>query len=369
MIRGILVALVLAMFWGHAISSELCIPLRGENEVVDPYFRHLHVDSQGRIYIADRHASRILVFSPDGQRIAAFGRKGEGPGDFKRWFGSFALSRDDRVLQIDFWGGNRSISCFSPLGEFLWQHKIQKSGNFGPANIYPVRDGSLILEIDHTPVRKSLGEMQFAGSKSSFYRADESGMLSDKLASVDIFYDFTDQSGRGWPAMPYRVNLLSAWDAASNRLAYQKSSESSVHIQDGRDGAFVAVKNGFEAQALSTELLRKRIREMMTQRGREAFIPLYKKLEAAGATVETHIPIVSALLFTDTGDLLIGSNEDNEDSWTVFILDAALKRKGPYSMEVFPSEVRKGQAYFLKHDEEDDVFVIHRSAWNPGKTH
>ncbi|MXX73112.1 MAG: 6-bladed beta-propeller [Gemmatimonadetes bacterium] len=39
------------------------------------------VDADGRIYVADRQANEIRVFSPTGECVRTFGRSGEGPGE------------------------------------------------------------------------------------------------------------------------------------------------------------------------------------------------------------------------------------------------------------------------------------------------
>ena len=67
------------------------IPLVGEYQLVEPGKRALKVDHLGNIYIADRSEYRILKFSPEGKFIKSMGKKGNGPGEFKRWFGEFAI--------------------------------------------------------------------------------------------------------------------------------------------------------------------------------------------------------------------------------------------------------------------------------------
>ncbi len=41
------------------------------------------VDRQGRIYASDVMQTHVVVFSPDGSRLATIGRKGQGPGEFE----------------------------------------------------------------------------------------------------------------------------------------------------------------------------------------------------------------------------------------------------------------------------------------------
>lgn len=356
-------ALIVTLLFGCLAARELTIPLTGENEVIDLNYSHLQVDSQGRIYLADRRNSRILVFSSSGERLAAFGKAGEGPGDFKRWFGSFAITEDDRVLQIDSWGGNRSISCFSADGKLLWVHKIQKEGYFGTEAIYPLKDGRLILEIGYGMKQTPKGELLFMGTQSTFFLADEQGKLDTELHTEILYSDFSDQSGRGWPRLPFQVERISAFDPLSNRLAYQKTNEAKVHILNLTDMKTTDIGNGFSVKPLTSDLVRAEVREMMKQRGREQFTDMYKKLQTAGATIESHLPIVSALNFTDKGDLLIGCFEEETKKWTLFILDTQLKLNGPKKSDYFPSVIRNGEVYSLCHSEEEDIYLIQIEPW------
>ncbi len=335
------------------------IPLSGEREVVDTAGLYLRVDPQGRIYIPDRRDSSILVLGPDGKKLARFGRQGEGPGEFKRWFGSFGLCPDGRILQVDFWGGNRSISCFSQDGIFQWVRKIRMEGQFGPEAIYPMNDGRLILPIGHGTRQIPKGEILYQVTQTSFFLAEESGQLIKALTVVETYSDFSDLKGQGWPRLPFQVDLCTTFDPISGRLAYQKENENQVHIIDVLSGKKSSVANGFTIQKQTEQKIRNEAQLLMKRRGSEPFEPLYRKLISAGRTIEENLPIVNHLLYTDTGDLLIGARGPEHDSaTTLYILDRSLRLRGPIKRPQFPAAVMKGLVYDLFFDDEEGYSLI-----------
>ncbi len=349
---------IVLLFLPPTIDS-ITIQLSGELEVVDTAGPYLRIDQQGRIYIPDRRDSSILVLGPDGKKLARFGRQGEGPGEFKRWFGSFGICSDGRILQVDFWGGNRSISCFSPDGIFQWVRKIQMEGQFGPEAIYPMTDGRLLLAIGHGQRQVPKGEILYQASQNSFFLAEESGKLIKALTTVETYSDFSNLKGQGWPCLPFQVDLCSAFDPQSRRLAYQKENENQVHIIDVQTGAHHSVPNGFTIQKQTVQLIRNEVQCLMKRRGSEPFEPLYRTLISAGRTIEENLPIVNYLLYTDTGELLIGARGPEHDSAiTICILDRSLRLRGPIKRPRFPAAVAKGLVYDLDYDDEEGYSLI-----------
>lgn len=73
-------------------------------------------DEAGNIYIADGGNFRIVKYTPNGDPIAHFGEKGDGPGQFN-FPHSLVIDGDGRILVAD--RENRRIQLFSEDGEFL----------------------------------------------------------------------------------------------------------------------------------------------------------------------------------------------------------------------------------------------------------
>lgn len=102
----------------------------------------LGIAPDGRVFAADTHYSRVLIFGPDGRDIGQFGQAGDGPGQF-RLPTDVAVDRDGFVYVSEY-GGNDRISKFSPRLEYLFSFDGSESG------VRVERPQSLCLDEDAT---------------------------------------------------------------------------------------------------------------------------------------------------------------------------------------------------------------------------
>jgi DNA-binding beta-propeller fold protein YncE len=101
----------------------------------------LGVAPDGRIFVADTHYSRVLVYSATGAAHAEFGRRGTGPGEFL--MPTDVAVAADGTIYVGEYGGNDRISRFSPAFEYL--------GSFGGPGTGPAqlqRPQALLLDHD-----------------------------------------------------------------------------------------------------------------------------------------------------------------------------------------------------------------------------
>lgn len=101
----------------------------------------LAVAADGRIYTADTHYSRVLVFSPDGQELARFGTFGDGPGQFR-------LPTDVAIdpagfIYVSEYGGNDRISKFDANWRF-----VTSFGGVDAGEGRLERPQSLLIDVD-----------------------------------------------------------------------------------------------------------------------------------------------------------------------------------------------------------------------------
>ena len=82
----------------------------------------LAVDGDGRIYVADRQANEIRVFSPLGECVRTFGRSGEGPGEFS-WLAGITWQPPGNLWAID--AIRDRFTVFDSLGAVLATHPLQ----------------------------------------------------------------------------------------------------------------------------------------------------------------------------------------------------------------------------------------------------
>jgi len=83
---------------------------------------------EGRIYVSDWMNYQIRVFSEDGAFEFAFGRNGEGPGEFGALYSLAWVG--DTLLTLDFGVGR--VGVFSADGEWLGQHRLSGSVSGSP---------------------------------------------------------------------------------------------------------------------------------------------------------------------------------------------------------------------------------------------
>ena len=89
----------------------------------------LYVDGQGRVWVADTHYHRVIVFDRDGHELFRFGEEGTGPGQFALPT-CVTLDRDGCIYVGEYSesGLTDRISKFSPDRRFLLSFAGQTSG-------------------------------------------------------------------------------------------------------------------------------------------------------------------------------------------------------------------------------------------------
>lgn len=88
------------------------------------------VGPQGRIYLVDGVNNRIVVTDADGKQQFAFGRGGDGAGEFQHPMG-IDISKQGKVFIAD--TGNHRIQVFNPQGGFLYMFPVKTSAGEKPA--------------------------------------------------------------------------------------------------------------------------------------------------------------------------------------------------------------------------------------------
>ncbi len=129
----------------------------GDDESAPPEYlfrspQHICTDVSGRVYVADRRESKVRVFDNEGTFLAALGREGKGPGEFRR-ISAIALDSKGRLVVYD-----RMLQRFTrfPPIEHIDTPPIPESGRLqtflnpeeymiSPQFMYSLPDGRFIL--------------------------------------------------------------------------------------------------------------------------------------------------------------------------------------------------------------------------------
>ncbi len=104
----------------------------------------LCVAPDGRIFIADTHYARVMVFSPQGEVLTRFGAFGDAPGQFR--LPTDVLVDFAGCIYVSEYGGNDRISKFSPRWEYLFSFGGRDSPDARterPQSLAIAKDGTL----------------------------------------------------------------------------------------------------------------------------------------------------------------------------------------------------------------------------------
>lgn len=77
----------------------------------------LTVDGKGRVFVADTHYHRVMVFDRDGSQIGTFGSRGPGAGQFE--LPTDVAIDGDGFIYVSEYGGNDRISKFTPEWKYV----------------------------------------------------------------------------------------------------------------------------------------------------------------------------------------------------------------------------------------------------------
>ncbi|MGH9364499.1 MAG: NHL repeat-containing protein [Thermoanaerobaculia bacterium] len=104
--------------------------------------RSVAVDPSGNLYVADTGNSRIVKFDATGRQLAAFGKKGKGPGEFgEAWIAAVSPQRNILVLDRE----TTWIQVFSPDGKFVTQIAGPQATLYFPGGMAVGPDGVIAI--------------------------------------------------------------------------------------------------------------------------------------------------------------------------------------------------------------------------------
>ncbi|UCE42341.1 MAG: NHL repeat-containing protein [Candidatus Aminicenantes bacterium] len=186
-------------------------------------------DTEGNIYVLDAGNHRVQKFSPEGEFISSFGRKGQGPGEFQMPL-SIDFDEKGRIYIPD--AHNQRIGIFNSEGtlvESLSMHEHMA----GPIRVF--QDGRILMGTGG--IRSiSLGDPKGSNELPKYLKIlDSAGTLQSSIGekfnykdmilnSVGNDYDFdVDQDGNIYSAFKYQ-NRIEKFDHVGN-LHWQASRE------------------------------------------------------------------------------------------------------------------------------------------------
>jgi len=270
------------------------------------FLNAIDADAKGRIYTVDPKSIRIRIFGPDGSLVKAFGRKGQGPGEFSGP-GGIVAAPDGAFIVSDVLNGR--LSYFDREGAYL------KGTPFGTRRIAGLAVGR---DSDIFAIRT---QMPQGGSQEwELVKFDPDLKVLRSVHSISITY-----KGRAFPLLPDRIFFGLAGDG---RLAWMVSNDYAIRVEDASGKPVMRILRDRAARKI-TEEDKARIIERTFPGGAPPELQ---------AEFPENFPAASGLMADEKGRLYVRTYETDG--------------KGGAAVDVFDPEGLYVARFFVPEDEE-----------------
>ena len=225
--------------------------LSGEDWEQFDNVRTVGFDGAGQLYILDNRLYRITVLSRDGSFVRAFGRPGEGPGEFRNSDG-LAVMRDGRVVIADI--GHRVYHLFDLNGEF--ERRVRMAPELGRltlTELFPDPGGQAVFSVVGG---QTLGVVLGGSARTIPHttRPVERIMLTEETATKDTVaegwlpdgdprsYPVGNQQDLGLPTSKVFGPLMLAGVLPDGSVAFSDSSAYAVKVARPGEGIWRILK-------------------------------------------------------------------------------------------------------------------------------
>lgn len=317
----------------------------------------LAVDSQGRVYLADR-AVGVILLSSTGDSLRSIGRKGGGPGEYEFISRLQVIDRDSLLI---FDSPARRISVFEPdSGTFAYAHTLHRlPERQWIREIARAHGEAPYVAVFPSPPEQSGGPQE---GQSVVHLLDEEGrIVRDSLLVFSPGEDLvvTQESGDRIQASFHLENPF-GWQPTvrlkEDRIYYGRSDSLAIHIYDLQGNRIGGFSKLVTPRPVSDKDVEREIGWMRDQgfsdqlpdRVREQWI---KQLEAK---VPENWAVYRTFLVDERGRIWLwpmGFQDDTEGSphWRIYSADGSLLAKVT-GVRAFPQAFADGKAYSVTHD-------------------
>lgn len=335
------------------------------------------IDDGGRILVLDEQAAEVRVFEPNGRFAFAFGRLGDGPGEFSIDMFPLRVERDGSIAVRD--GMNHRDNLFDASGRFI--RAVELSAWLSGYHPWPARP----RESAALPDGGRIERISTGDSWDGLTRVDAGGEHADTIVAFD--YDMAATRGfaseRRTPDGRVELQLLPVhpiWDVTSDgRVAVALTNRFRIEVRRPDGALEMIVQKDSNAPALGStgrSQVIDRVRELMRDDAGMSEDAIARSFQRFAFVPPDTLPPIAALAGGPDGSIWVQRTRPIERMTTTPRLDVLLAG-GPV-WDVFDREGRflgsvtlppgftlkriRGQSVYGVHTDELDVQRVVRLA-------
>lgn len=305
----------------------------------------------GEIWIANSGSHEVLQFSTAGDPVRAFGREGQGPGEF-RSVSSVSVAGDS-VFVGDLRLGH--LTAFDSDGTVLWVRGLGGGWWLGAEFMDRLADGSVVLLKHEAPPGGMIGHVEF---EAVLYRAANVGGAPEVIASfagLEQFYRRDGDIVRS-QSIPFAPRGIAA--SSGSVVAYGATDEPVIN-RYAPDRQFDSVILTAEPVAATGELIRREQRRLLGLAPGEN-VPQAVRARMAGLPKPEVLPLYQSLAVDDDGAVWVVAPANGSAGG---VLVTILRPDGNTTEVAFPNDleildITSDSVLVVEHDALDVESVV-----------
>jgi hypothetical protein len=330
----------------NGLAIDLGQPLEiGRSELLFGSIVSVCEDGKGDFYVLDQREQKVLKFSPDGRRLGAFGRKGQGPGDFQSP-GRIAFTPPGELAVFE---DIALVSFHKTDGAFI--RRLDLSGRLGLGYIGP--DRFYGWEWEPEAQRQVLVDAKNAliATLHAIPRDRFSAVLPDETGRM-VMFNYSHEA--------YVPRFLYAYSDGLSAVGISDRYE--IALFDGKGQAAATLRRDLPAPKIGAK------ERDFLERGLADFVKSKNWPDRVARELAKKIPavkaVVRAVLVSATRIFVFRFPPDITAEPARFPVDV-FTRDGAYlgtaELPDVPLFISRGAMYFAREDAEGNVYLVKRS--------